>query len=102
MMSFNRHFFIPLTLLALLAGCRDETSAVNNPAPLVPSTLAADFGTNALLRVQRLCALGPRDALAPGAETAAFRTSACLPGRPTPGAAPPEELTLTVIASPMR
>ncbi|MBQ6924322.1 MAG: Zn-dependent exopeptidase M28 [Kiritimatiellae bacterium] len=71
MMSFNRHFFIPLMLLALFAGCRDETSTVNNPASLAPSTLAADFGTNALMRVQRLCALGPRDALTPGAETAA-------------------------------
>ena len=71
MMSFNRRFTLPLMLLALLSGCRDETSNARSSAPLVPAALAADFGTNALARVQRLCALGPRDALAPGAETAA-------------------------------
>ena len=71
MKSPNIRSTLPLILVALLAGCRGKTpsSPVRKPRP--PVAVPADLGTNALLRVQCLCALGPRDALTSGAEAAA-------------------------------
>ena len=68
---------LPLRLLApsiaismlSLAGCNDRTSSHNESRTI--ATVPAALGTNALDRVRRLCDLGPRDALTPGAETAA-------------------------------
>ncbi len=70
---------IPFRLLiAALVSAMPFLSACNGAAPQVsrqmtrPSVgVPADLGTNALERVRRLCALGPRDALTPGAEGAA-------------------------------
>ena len=64
---------IPATLMLaviLFAGCSDK----QNTTPVTPQTavvIPADLGTNALERVRRLCELGSRDALTPGAEAAA-------------------------------
>ncbi len=60
---------IMLSTAILFAGCRDEVSVA--VAPRAPVQVPAELGTNALERVRRLCELGPRDALTPGAEAAA-------------------------------
>ena len=60
-----------LSAAALLAGCREDADGVAAKSPRAPAAVPADLGTNALARVRRLCALGPRDALTPGAEAAA-------------------------------
>ena len=60
---------IVLSAAILFAGCNDKENAATAPQTTV--TIPADLGTNALERVRRLCELGPRDALTPGAEAAA-------------------------------
>jgi glutaminyl-peptide cyclotransferase len=65
---------IPATLLlvaVLFAGCSDKKNTDASVTPQTTVVIPADHGTNALERVRRLCALGPRDALTPGAEAAA-------------------------------
>ena len=69
----HRANIITLALVMLvMAGCRRET-----PAPVASSAtdqripVPPDLGSNALARVTRLAALGPRDAGTPGAERAA-------------------------------
>jgi glutaminyl-peptide cyclotransferase len=63
-----------LLAAAFLAGCRPAApagAAADTTAPAAwPAFTAAD-GTNALRRVEALCALGPRDAGTPGAARAA-------------------------------
>ena len=67
----NFLFTIPLTAAILIVGCRDNaTVTASRPTP-VQAIVPANLGTNALARVRRLCELGPRDALTPGAEAAA-------------------------------
>ena len=69
-------FAFPLAAVILLASCRDDVPVTATPSPPVQAIVPADFGTNALARVCRLCELGPRDALTPGAEAAAKWISA--------------------------
>ena len=73
-MTFPKNLLItPLIAVILLVGCRDDSTGTTTSPPRVsvPVPVPANLGTNALERVRRLCALGPRDALTPGAETAA-------------------------------
>ncbi len=58
-----------LATAMLFAGCRGEVSVAS--APRAPVQVPADLGANALGRVRRLCELGPRDAMTPGADAAA-------------------------------
>ncbi len=68
---------LPLRLLApsiaismlSLGGCHDGTPPRDDPRTI--AVVPAALGTNALERVRRLCDLGPRNALTPGAEAAA-------------------------------
>ncbi len=64
-------FAILLAAAILPVGCRDDVVVTTTQSPPVQVTVPADLGTNALARVRRLCELGPRDALTPGAEAAA-------------------------------
>jgi glutaminyl-peptide cyclotransferase len=52
-----------------LGGCHDGTPPRDDPRTI--AVVPAALGTNALERVRRLCDLGPRNALTPGAEAAA-------------------------------
>ncbi len=69
-------FVPPLAAAILLAGCRDNATVITTQRPPIQSTVPTDLGVNALARVHRLCELGPRDALTPGAEAAAKWISA--------------------------
>ena len=65
---------IPATMLLaaiLFAGCSDKKNTDATATPQTSVAIPAEFGTNALDRVRRLCELGPRDALTSGAEAAA-------------------------------
>ncbi len=64
-------FATPLAVAILLAGCRDNTTVITTRRPPIQSTVPTDLGVDALQRVRRLCALGPRDALTPDAAVAA-------------------------------
>ena len=69
MILAHHNLAIVLSAAILCAGCNDKENAATAPQTTV--TIPADLGTNALERVRRLCELGPRDALTPGAEAAA-------------------------------
>ena len=69
MKYFTSFSALMLATAILFAGCRDEVSVA--AAPRAPVKIPAGLGTNALERVRRLCELGPRDALTPGAEAVA-------------------------------
>ena len=60
-----------VTAIILYTGCGNDAPVATTTAPRVQVSMPADLGTNALARVRRLCELGPRDALTPGAEAAA-------------------------------
>ena len=67
------HLFAALFAAAMpfLSGCNDAAPRASALKPRPPATTPPDLGSNALTRVTRLCSLGPRDALTPGAERVA-------------------------------
>ena len=67
----NCLFATSLAATILSAGCRDDATRTITHAHHVREPVPAALGSNALDRIRRLCDLGPRDALTPGAETAA-------------------------------
>ena len=69
MILAHHNLAIVLSATILFAGCNDKENTATAPQTTV--TIPAELGTNALERVRRLCELGPRDALTPGAEAAA-------------------------------
>ena len=71
-MKFSNCLFATSLAAAILsAGCRDDATRTMTHAHHVREPIPAALGSNALDRVRRLCDLGPRDALTPGAGTAA-------------------------------
>ena len=70
---------IPLGLFAatlaaampILSGCSGAVPRTSTQTTRPAAAVRVDLGSNALARVSKLCALGPRDALTPGAERAA-------------------------------
>jgi glutaminyl-peptide cyclotransferase len=67
-------FAVTATIIDM--GCGNDAPVATTTAPRTRVSVSADLGTNALARVRRLCELGPRDALTPGAEAAAKWISA--------------------------
>ena len=59
------------TVMPFLSGCNGATPRTSEQIPRPPATIPPDLGSNAFARVARLCDMGPRDAMTPGAERAA-------------------------------